>query len=234
MKNMLFNFFKKDSKKTVFLLLFILTDFVSAQTRCDFSPQEIQQAISTYIYILESIPDKSQNVLARLSDIPLLKEIDAGLDRNGLNDIKRDIAFNSEVFMLNGGKAEQAIVVGDEKHAARKQPNASIFVVTNAWGSSETIMIISTSSPASVRVLSMGACVDPHMVFRSESFDFQKKTSQYGLLGNIESPIERLVIDKGLNIRFHVSKNGMISDLQKNSFYDLKDLVRDYPSNRLN
>lgn len=152
------------------LPLYFLGCAVSFQgyAECKTSLNEVQQTLSTYLFLVRyNTPSRPTDFFK--NDAPgsaMIRQLDATLSKEIFKDIQLSMAFNNNVYILQEQNARVTVGMNNAWRPAR--PYSAAFILANTYGhEDEIILLLSTLSPVSIKILAFDKCFNVSTIIDS-------------------------------------------------------------------
>jgi hypothetical protein len=154
----------------VLLSLCFLGCAVSFQgyAECQTTLNDVQQALSTYLFLVRyNSPSRPTDFFK--NDAPgsaMIRQLDTTLSEEIFKDIQLSMAFNHNVYILQEQNTQAT--VGMDKAWRPVRPFSAAFILANTYGhEDEIILLLSTLSPVSIKILAFDKCVNVSTIIDS-------------------------------------------------------------------
>ncbi|EOT8213215.1 hypothetical protein ACKXMA_002084 [Escherichia albertii] len=154
------------------LALYFLGCAVSFQgyAECKTSLNDVQQALSTYLFLVRyNSPSRPTDFFK--NDAPgsaMIRQLDATLSKEIFKDIQLSMAFNNNVYILQEQNTQATVGMNKAWRPAR--PYSAAFILANTYGhEDEIILLLSTLSPVSIKILAFDKCFNVSTVINSRT-----------------------------------------------------------------
>lgn len=154
----------------VLLSLCFLCCAVSFQgnAECKTSLNDVQQALSTYLFLVRyNAPSRPTDFFK--NDAPgsaMIRQLDATLSKEIFKDIQLSMAFNNNVYILQEQNTQATVGMNNAWKSER--PYSAAFIMANTYRhEDEIILLLSTLSPVSIKILTFDKCFNVSTIIDS-------------------------------------------------------------------